>query len=327
MPLPDQGISGAFVKIVIGLGVLVGALVLATTDVASASSLSYSYDEASAVHSRTDAPTLKRRIAVGRFSNSTSYGRALLLPGEADPIATQAADMLANALVGSEKFIVFERQDLEAVAQERGISGVEGASLGGVDALVVGSVTQLGRRNEGQAGFLNSRRRQVVAATVEIRLIDIRTGQIFFTTSGSGEAATEVSEVAGFGSRAGYDSTLNDRAIAAAIADTMTNVVRRLEERAWFTDVLRVDGNRVFITGGATQGLRPGSELVVEMAGDVVVSGQSGLPIALPGTEVARIRVESSFGDSAETEGSIASITSGSLQGFALPRLRVMEIR
>lgn len=249
------------------------------------------------------------------------------MPGEADPIATQAADMLTNALVGSEKFIVFERQDLDAITRERTISDIEGATLSGVDALVVGSVTQLGRRNEGQAGFLNSRRRQTVAATVEIRLVDIRSGHVFFTTSGTGEASTEVSEVAGFGSRAGYDSTLNDRAIAAAIADTMTNVIRRLEERAWFTDVLRVDGSRVFITGGVSQGIRPGTEFVVETAGDVVISGQTGLPITLPGAPVARIRVDSSFGDSAETEGSITSITSGSLEGQNLHRLRVMEIR
>src|SRR5215470_11798269 len=39
-------------------------------------------------------PTLKGKIAVGRFSNATNYGRALLLPGERDPLADQAADML-----------------------------------------------------------------------------------------------------------------------------------------------------------------------------------------------------------------------------------------
>lgn len=314
-------------KILVGLGTLVGALVLVVPASAEAPALSVGSGVTHFSTPQAEAPTLRRRIAVGRFSNSTSYGRALLLPGEADPIASQASDMLTNALVSSEKFIVFERQDLDAVARERAVSDVQGADLSGVDALVVGSVTQLGRRNEGQAGFLNSRRRQTVAATVEIRLVDIRSGHVFFTTSGSGEASIEVSEVAGFGSRAGYDSTLNDRAIAAAIADTMTNVVRRLEERAWFTDVLRVDGSRVFITGGASQGIQPGTEFSVETAGDVVTSGQTGLPITLPGTAVARIRVESSFGEDAQTEGSIASITSGSLQGQELHRLRVMEIR
>lgn len=314
-------------KFLVSLGALAGALVLAVPASAELPALRSIAGEATFSTPQVEAPTLRRRIAVGRFSNSTTYGRALLMPGEADPIATQAADMLTNALVGSEKFIVFERQDLDTLTRERTLSDVQGANLSGVDALVVGSVTQLGRRNEGQAGFLNSRRRQTVAATVEIRLVDIRSGHVFFTTSGTGEASTEVSEVAGFGSRAGYDSTLNDRAIAAAIADTMTNVIRRLEERAWFTDVLRVDGSRVFITGGASQGIRPGVEFVVETAGDVVTSGQTGLPITLPGTPVARIRVDSSFGESAETEGSITSITSGSLVGQNVHRLRVMEIR
>lgn len=314
-------------KFLLGLGAVFGALVLAVPVLAEIPALPSVSGEVISSVPQAAAPTLRRRVAVGRFSNSTSYGRALLLPGEADPIATQAADMLTNALVSSEKFIVFERQDLDAVTRERAVSGVQGASLSGVDALVVGSVTQLGRRNEGQAGFLNSRRRQTVAATVEIRLVDIRSGHVFFTTSGTGEASTEVSEVAGFGSRAGYDSTLNDRAIAAAIADTMTNVIRRLEERAWSTDVLRVDGSRVFITGGASQGIRPGAEFVVETMGEVVTSGQTGLPITLPGTPVARIRVEGSFGESAESEGSITSIISGSLQGQDLHSLRVLEIR
>lgn len=314
-------------KFLLGLGAVFGALVLAVPVLAEIPALPSVSGEVISSVPQAAAPTLRRRVAVGRFSNSTSYGRALLLPGEADPIATQAADMLTNALVSSEKFIVFERQDLDAVTRERAVSGVQGSSLSGVDALVVGSVTQLGRRNEGQAGFLNSRRRQTVAATVEIRLVDIRSGHVFVTTSGTGEASTEVSEVAGFGSRAGYDSTLNDRAIAAAIADTMTNVIRRLEERAWSTDVLRVDGSRVFITGGASQGIRPGAEFVVETMGEVVTSGQTGLPITLPGTPVARIRVEGSFGESAESEGSITSIISGSLQGQDLHSLRVLEIR
>ena len=313
-------------KITVGAGVAAGVLIL-VAQASAAAPVSNVSSETSISYHQAVTPTLKRRIAVGRMSNSTSYGRALLLPGEADPIATQAADMLTNALVGSEKFIVFERQDLDVLARERDVSALQTASLGGVDALIVGSITQLGRRNEGQAGFLNSRRRQVVSATVEIRLIDVRSGHVFFTTSGSGEASTEVSEVAGFGSRAGYDSTLNDRAIAAAIADTMTNVVRRLEERAWFTDVLHVEGGQVFITGGNAQGIRPGAEFVVETAGDVVTSNQSGLPITLPGRPVARIRVESSFGESAETEGSVASVIAGSLDGQDLNRLRVMEIR
>ena len=41
-----------------------------------------------------NSPILKRKVAVGRFSNATNYGRALLFEGEKDPLADQAADML-----------------------------------------------------------------------------------------------------------------------------------------------------------------------------------------------------------------------------------------
>ncbi|RSB43456.1 CsgG/HfaB family protein [Brevundimonas sp. 357] len=271
-------------------------------------------------------PGLKRRVAVGRFTNSTPYGRLLLSPGQADPVATQAGDMLVNALVASDHFFVFERSDLTALNAERVLSEADGQALSGVDALLLGSITQLGRRNEGKQGFLNSQRRQAVNATVEIRLVDVRTGRVFFTASGAGEATTETGEVAGFGSRAGYDSTLNDRAISAAIADTMTNIVNQLQQRAWFTDILRVSGSTVYVSGGPSQGLRAGDRFHVETPGETVVSGQSGLPITLPGSRVAQIEITGFFGDSAETEGATARVVQGELPQN-ISGLRVTEIR
>jgi curli biogenesis system outer membrane secretion channel CsgG len=271
-------------------------------------------------------PVLKRRIAVGRFSNSTSYGRSLLSPGQADPIADQAGDMLANALVGSGQFMVFERHDLDGVVAEQALSGIGADGLVGVDALVIGSVTQLGRRTEGQSGFLSSTRKQAVNATVEIRLVDVRTGQVFFTTSGSGEASTESGEVAGFGSRAAYDSTLNDRAIAAAIADCMTNVIQQLQQRRWFTDILRTDGQTVYVSGGPAQGLKLGDRFNVEQAGETVTSAQTGLPITLPGTVVAGIELTAFFGDTTEAQGAVARIISGAIPGDTRG-LRVVEAR
>lgn len=269
---------------------------------------------------------LKRRVAVGRFSNSTPYGRLLLSPGQADPVASQAGDMLVNALVTSDHFFVFERSDLTALNAERVLSEADGQALSGVDALLLGSITQLGRRNEGKQGFLNSQRRQAVNATVEIRLVDVRTGLVFFTASGAGEATTETGEVAGFGSRAGYDSTLNDRAISAAIADAMTNIVNQLQQRAWFTDILRVSGSTVYVSGGPSQGLRAGDRFHVETPGETVVSGQSGLPITLPGSRVAQIEITGFFGDSPETEGATARVIEGELPADPTG-LRVTEIR
>ncbi|KAK0361033.1 hypothetical protein LTR94_024935 [Friedmanniomyces endolithicus] len=234
--------------------------------------------------------------------------------------------MLVNALVSSGHFFVFERGDLSALNSERLISASDAARLVGVDTLLLGSVTQLGRRNEGKQGFLNSQRRQAVNATVEIRLIDVRTGQVFFTASGSGEATTETGEVAGFGTRAGYDSTLNDQAISAAIADTMTNIVNQLQQRPWFTDVLRVSGDNAFISGGQSQGLRIGDRFSVETAGEIVTSAQSGLPITLPGVKIAELELTGFFGTAPDAEGATARVVDGSLP--ADPKgLKVLEIK
>jgi len=72
----------------------------------------------------------------------------------------------------------------------------------------------LGRSTTGKSGFLSGTKVQTAHAKVEIRLVDVRTGYVFFTASGAGDASTESGEVAGFGSKADYDATLNDRAIA-----------------------------------------------------------------------------------------------------------------
>jgi curli biogenesis system outer membrane secretion channel CsgG len=270
-------------------------------------------------------PTLKRKVAIGRFSNSTRYGKALLLENERDPLADQAADMLTARLVDTGHFMVFERSDLDAVVREQGPAGA--GKLVGVDALIVGSVTEFGRKLEGKAGFLNSKTRQIATATVEVRLVDVSTGQAFFSTSGSGAASVEVGEVAGFGSRASYDATLNDRAVSAAISDLMTNVVQKLQERRWFTDVLQVRSDQVFMTGGRSQGLNTGDVLAVELQGETVTSGQTGLPIRLPGQEVARVQVVSFFGDGPASEGTVARIVQGQVPGGNLKALRVIEVR
>jgi curli biogenesis system outer membrane secretion channel CsgG len=269
-------------------------------------------------------PTLKRKVAIGRFSNATRYGKALLLDNERDPLADQAADMLTARLVDSGKFLVFERGDLGAVEREQATAGASTAKLVGVDALIVGSVTEFGRKVEGKSGFLNSKMKQTANATVEVRLVDVQTGQAFFSTSGHGAASVEVGEVAGFGSAAGYDSTLNDQAISAAISDLTNNVMQKLQGRPWFTDVLQVRAGQVFISGGPGQGMKLGDRYRVETRGETVVSGQTGLPIKLPGQTVGTIEVVSFFGDDPSSQGAVARLVAGQLPPGGDPKALVV---
>lgn len=274
------------------------------------------------------APTLKRKIAVARFTNSTRYGKSLLSDNEADPLADQAADMLVARLIESGRFLVFERDNLDAIAMENQLLNAGSAlNLTGVDALVIGSVTEFGRATDGQSGFLSSTKRQSATATVEARLVDPRSGLAIFSASGKGQASVESGEVAGFGSQAGYDAKINDAAIAAAVSDLVSELIGKLAARRWSTDVLRLDGNRIFISGGARQGLKVGDRFAIETRGEVVKSGQSGLPITLPGERVAEVQIEAFFGDDEYSEGSTAALVSGSLAGRDPATLIVVESR
>jgi curli biogenesis system outer membrane secretion channel CsgG len=271
------------------------------------------------------APRYKRKVAIGRFTNETTYGRSLLNDEQLDRIGKQASDMLASRLVMSGQFLVLERPDLAKIEKEQGLARVAG--LVGADTLIMGSVTEFGRSVGGKVGFLSATKVQLAKAKVDVRLVDVQTGHAYFSATGAGEASTEVGEVAGFGSQSEYDATLNDRAIAAAISDVIDRLVSKLGDRPWRTDILQVQGDQVFVSGGKSQGLRPGDELAVMRAGQTVKSAQSGFDIQLPPAQVATLRVVSTFGDSETSEGSVCELTSGTVERAAIPTLFVAEAK
>lgn len=275
---------------------------------------------------RAQQPEEKRykiKVAVGRFTNESNYGRSLLTDAELDRIGKQASDMLTSRLVQSGQFVVLERTDLNKVLKEQQVTG--DANLVGSDTLIIGSVTEFGRSVGGKVGFLSSTKVQTAKAKVDIRLVDVKTSHAYFSAIGAGEASTESGEIAGFGSRADYDATLNDRAIAAAISDVIDRLVSKLRDRKWKTDILDVRGGQVFITGGKRQGVQQGDMLDVMEAGDTVKSKQTGFDVTLPPRKVATLRVVSLFGETETDEGAVCEVAGGTLPTPLSPKLYVAE--
>lgn len=269
-----------------------------------------------------DRPLLKRKIALGRITNETSYGKSLLRDNAGDPVGKQIADMLSKALTESGSYVVLERTDLSKVQEENRLTGVK-QNLVGVDALIMGSLTEFGRKTVGQTGFVSASKKQVAFAKIDIRLVDVGTGQSFFATSGAGESSTESASTFGFGSQAGYDSTLNDSSIRQAISEVVNRMTTELNKRPWQTSIIGADQGRYFIAGGKSQGLKPGMVFSVQTVGEKIKSPQTGFEIVLPGKEVAQLRIDSLFGDTEMSEGAVASIVNGSLQGVRMEQLTV----
>jgi curli biogenesis system outer membrane secretion channel CsgG len=265
----------------------------------------------------------KQKIVIGRFTNETNYGKTLLVDDSYDPIGKQASDMLATRLITSDRFLVFERPDLNKIEAEQKLTNQQ--DLIGADVIIFGSVTEFGRSVTGTRGFLSGTKLQTAKAKVELRLVDTKTALAFFSTTGAGVATTESGEVMGFGNKAGYDATLNDKVIGAAISDLINNLIISLENRPWKTDILQIQDKRVYIGGGKSQGLKVGDTLQV-VKKTTAVKSQSGFTIDLPPEKVAKIEVVSFFGDNETNEGSVAEITEGSLDKEALSQYIVREV-
>jgi curli biogenesis system outer membrane secretion channel CsgG len=60
-------------------------------------------------------------------------------------------------------------------------------------------------------------------------MVDPRSGEVFYATDGSGDATLTSKNTLGFGGQAGFDSTLEGKAIEAAIVNMMNNVTATLE--------------------------------------------------------------------------------------------------
>jgi len=271
------------------------------------------------------AKRYKLKVAIGRFTNETNYGRSLLNDADLDRIGKQASDMLASRLIQSGQFVVLERPDLNKLKKEQEIIGA--SNIVGSDTLIIGSVTEFGRSVTGKAGFLSSTKMQTAKAKVDIRLVDAKTGHAYFSAIGAGEASTESGEIAGFGSRADYDATLNDRAIAAAISDVIDRLVSKLSDRKWKTDILEVKGGQVFISGGKYQGLKEGDGLTAMMAGETVKSKQTGFNVTLPSKQVATLKIVQLFGDTETDEGAVCEVTGGAIPQPISPKLFVTEAK
>lgn len=268
---------------------------------------------------------LKRKIAVGRISNETNYGRSLLRSGT-DELGRKVTDMFLQSLINSGNYLVFERPDIELLAQEAQLSG-QAVNMIGVDTLVIGSLTEFGRSTTGESGFLSGSKRQEATARVDLRLVDTDTGRVFASVSGSGSSSTETARTLGFGSVAGYDGSLNDQAIGAAVNAAVEKLTQLMLEKRWSADLLAVENDQLFISGGKSQGVKPGMVFQVSTRGRQVKSSTTGANITLPGKQVARLEITTTFGETELEEGAVGRLIQGSIDGYQLDELQVEEIK
>ncbi len=199
----------------------------------------------------------KARIAVADFADKASGGGGLAFPFDLGALAALAgegyaggpgrgmADMLVTALFQTRRYIVLEREQLEAVRREQQLAaagqgpGAAGEVLQRADLLLTGAITGFDPGVSGSQGGLMSSipivgslagSRQKAYVAMDLRLIDTRTAEIVAVTTVSGTASRysgSASVIGGAlgGSLSGYRKTPMETAIREALRKAVEFII------------------------------------------------------------------------------------------------------
>jgi len=286
------------------------ALVVALTGTACAPSTKVKQKDTMTIEKPEGMVSLKRRVGVVDFVNKTKYGEARL--------GSSATDVLITELAKSGKFILVERDRMGKLLEEQklGMSGAIDANTAarvgrilGLNAIVTGSISEFGSTTEGSEYLLAQSKRQVVKATVDIRVVDAETGQILYADSGSGLGQKKSGGVLGLGTRQSYDESLEQEALRAAIVKFVNNIVAQVEKKPWSCRVADADSTSIYLNAGSDSNLPVGKTLSVFKIGREIKDPATGLVLGNTEEKIGEIKTVRYFGD----DGSVAELVKGTM--------------
>ena len=176
-------------------------------------------------------------IAVGKFDNRSGFLRGLFTDGE-DRLGSQSKTILITHLQQTNRFSVLDRDNMEEARREAEIRG-EAQDLLGAVYIITGDVSEFGRREVSDHqlfGILGRGKKQIAYALVSLNVVDIRTTEVVYSAQGAGEYELSDREVLGFGTTAGYDSTLNGKVLDLAIREAVDGLTNGIDSGVWKPD-------------------------------------------------------------------------------------------
>lgn len=177
---------------------------------------------------------IRSPVAIGKFDNRSSYMRGLFSDG-IDRLGGQAKTILITHLQKTGRFAVLDRDNMTEISQEANL-GRQTQSLKGAAYVITGDVSEFGRKEVGDRqlfGILGRGKSQIAYAKINLNIVDVTTSQVVHSAQGAGEHSLANREIAGFGSTASYDSTLNGKVLDLAIREAINNLVGDIDSGAW----------------------------------------------------------------------------------------------
>ncbi|MBI4428986.1 MAG: hypothetical protein HY562_07690 [Ignavibacteriales bacterium] len=245
---------------------------------------------------------LKKRVAIATFHDKTGSGYHSLGEG--------VADMLVTALVKSGNFNVLERQEIEKVIQEQQFgqsfmvtpeSAPKVGQILGVELFVVGSVTEFGTKESSLGGnvplFGGAVTTKKARAVVDIRLVNVNTGEIIAAESEEGEESTTGLSVRYESIDFSNPSHWNDTDIGKATREAVNGCVELITENMakvpWSGKVLRVNADgTILVKPGSEGNVKPGMEFEIWRKGEEIKDPDTGLSLGAEEEKIGSVKVK-----------------------------------
>ncbi|HUY13818.1 MAG TPA: CsgG/HfaB family protein [Terriglobia bacterium] len=246
----------------------------------------------------------KKRVAVMNFDYGTVQSYVASIFGADQDVGKGISDLLVDRLVKGGTYSVIERSALDKILAEQNFSNSDradpssAAKIGkilGVDAIIIGSITQFGRDDQsktigggaiggltGRFGIGGVQRRKAKAVVgISARVIDTSTAEILAVATGKGESTRSGTSLVGAGGGGGnaggggYDmSSKNfaDTLLGEAVSQAVDSVAQQLDQSASNLPthvvvisglVADVSGNTLILNVGSSAGVQMGEELNV----------------------------------------------------------------
>ncbi|MGZ4825053.1 MAG: CsgG/HfaB family protein [Terriglobales bacterium] len=272
----------------------------------------------------------KKRVAVFDFDYATVRSGVAAIFGTDIDVGKGVSDLLVKRLVQDGTYSVIERKAMDKILAEQNFSNSDRANpnsaakigkLLGVDAIIVGSITQFGNETKnvgaggagggfggfGLGGFKHKNSKAIV--TLDARIVDIDTGEIMAVADGKGESSrSSTSMLGGGGSWHGFgaggvdfgssdfQNTIIGEAVKLAVDQMSTSVVAgapKLQARTIKVEgvVAFVEMGKVVLNVGSKSGIKVGDHMSVERVSQEIKDPTTGKVLRRMSTEVGKIEI------------------------------------
>jgi curli biogenesis system outer membrane secretion channel CsgG len=292
------------------------------------------------------AQARKKRVAIMDFDYATVHSGIAAIFGQDIDIGKGISDLLVTNLVKDGSYSVIERKALDKIMAEQNFSNSDranptsAAKIGkmlGVDAIIVGSITQFGNDTKntnvgggggnwggfGLGGVGRKKSKAIVALTA--RMVDIDTGEILGVADGKGESQRNSTSLLGGGGNwhgfgggnvdlgsSDFQNTIIGEATKAAVDQMTAGVITNKDKLVTRTIVVSglvaaVDGGQVILNVGGKSGVKVGDELNVERVTKEIKDPSTGQVLRRMASPVGVVKVTD-----VDDVSSVCTVVSGS---------------